>query len=134
MRAEIDALVADLYDLSEEDFAYILTTFPLLDRDQPALPGDADANGRPRSYITRDQALLALFELRGKRPPDDVVAFFTRSGADIAGITGPVRGLEERVRRAWELGAVAYVPSGRGGEEEIEPAEPDEELAESIED
>ncbi len=28
----------DLYGLSEADFAYILTTFPLLDRDQPALP------------------------------------------------------------------------------------------------
>ncbi len=52
LRAEIDALVADLYGLGEEDFAYILSTFPLLDRDQPALPGE------PKSFITRDQALL----------------------------------------------------------------------------
>ena len=109
LRAEIDALVADLYGLSEEDFACILTTFPLLDRDQPALEGE------PKSFITRDQALLALFELRQKRPPQDIVAFFARSGADIAPITGPLRDLEERVLRAWELGAVAYVPGRRGG-------------------
>lgn len=118
LRAEIDALVADLYGLSEEDFAYILTTFPLLDRDQPALPGE------PKSFITRDQALLELFRLRGRRPPEDIVAFFAAAGADIAPVTGPLRALEERVRQAWELGAVAYIPSRRGGategEEEIE--------------
>jgi hypothetical protein len=102
-------LVPDLYGLSEEDLAHILTTFPLLDRHQPPLPGE------PRSFITRDQALLALFELRRKRLPRDIVAFFAQAGADIAPITGPVRDLEERVLRAWELGAVAYVPSRRGG-------------------
>lgn len=109
LRAEIDALVADLYGLSEADFAYILTTFPLLDRDQPALPGE------PKSFITRDQALLALFELRGKQPPADVVEFFAAAGADIAAVNGSVRGLAERVAQAQALGAVAHVPSGRGG-------------------
>ncbi len=43
LRAEIDAAVADLYGLATAEFAYILTTFPLLDRDQPALPGEAQA-------------------------------------------------------------------------------------------
>ena len=114
LRAEIDALVADLYGLSEEDFAYILTTFPLLDRDQLPLEGE------PKSFITRDQALLALFQLRQRRPPQDIVAFFARAGADIAPVTGPLRDLEERVRRAWELGAVAYIPSRRGGTVEEE--------------
>jgi hypothetical protein len=116
LRAEIDALVADLYGLSEADFAYILTTFPLLDRDQPALPGE------PKSFITRDQALLALFELRGQQPPADVVEFFAVAGADIAAVTGPVRGLAERVALAKELGGVAYVPSGRG-QDRIENSE-----------
>ncbi len=30
LRAELDGLVAHLYGLSEEEFAYILTTFPLV--------------------------------------------------------------------------------------------------------
>src|SRR4030042_400242 len=30
LRAELDGLVAHLYGLTEEDFAYILTTFPLV--------------------------------------------------------------------------------------------------------
>ena len=40
IRAEIDTIVARLYNLSTTEFAYILTTFPLLDRDQPPLPDD----------------------------------------------------------------------------------------------
>lgn len=112
LRAEIDALVADLYGLSESDFAYILSTFPLLDRDQPALPGE------PKSYITRDMALLELFKLRGKVPPEDIVAFHREAGVEIASITGEVRSLAERVRLAVEAGAIAYVPSGRGGKDE----------------
>jgi hypothetical protein len=112
LRAEIDARVADLYALSEEDFAYILSTFPLLDRDQPALPEE------PKSFITRDQALLALFTLRAKEPPDDVVTFFARAGVDIRTQTGTIRDLRERVCVAREeLGAVAYVPSRREREE-----------------
>ena len=114
LRAEIDALVADLYGLSEEDFAYILSTFPLLDRGQPALAGDVDEKGASRSYITRDTALLELFKLRGKTPPADIVAFFATAGADIARLTGPLRGLGERVAAALALGAVGYVPGGRG--------------------
>ena len=117
-RAELDALVADLYGLSEEEFAYILSTFPLLDRDQPALPGDKDEKGAPRSYITRDMALLELFKLRGKEPPADIVTFFAAAGVDIAGRTGSLSGLRERVEAALALGAVAYVPSGRGGKGE----------------
>jgi len=117
LRAEIDALVADLYALSEEDFAYILTTFPLLDRDQPALPDE------PKSFITRDLALLALFKLRGETPPADIVDFFAGAGADIREITGPIRDLEQRVYEATQLGAVAYIPSGRGGDVEVRPAD-----------
>src|SRR5262249_10653154 len=112
LRAEIDARVADLYGLSEEDFTYVLSTFPLLDRDQPALPGE------PKSFITRDQALLALFTLRAKEPPADIVTFFAHAGVDIRAPTGTIRDLRERVRVAREeLGAVAYVPSRREREE-----------------
>jgi hypothetical protein len=80
----------------------------------PALPGE------PKSFITRDLALLELFKLRGKTPPADIVDFFAGAGVDIRAITGPLRDLAERVVEATRLGAVAYIPSGRGGEIEVE--------------
>ncbi len=76
LRARIDALVADVYGLSVEEFAYILSTFPLLDRDQPALPLSRvprpaspvpDAT-EPKSTITRDLALCAYMLHKGWRP------------------------------------------------------------------
>jgi len=121
LRAEIDALVADLYGLTEEEFALILSTFPLLDRDQPPLPGDCfvgetkrGEKREPRSFITRDKALLALFDLRGREPPTDIVAFFASAGVDISRNTGPIRDLRQRVAEAERRGAVAYIPSVRG--------------------
>lgn len=121
LRAQIDAIVADLYGISEHDYAYILNTFPLLDRDQPPLPGEE------RSFISRDQALLALFNRRGKTPPVDIGPFFAEAGVDIRQRTGPIRDLAERVRIAiQEVGAVAYQPTQREKEEENEDEEPTE--------
>lgn len=108
-RARLDARVARLYRLSSKDFAHVLGWFRLLDQDQPPLPGE------PKSFITRDLALLEYLRLLGEAPPDDVVAFFGEAGVDLAPLTGEVRGLVERVRLATEQGAVAYVPSSRGG-------------------
>lgn len=115
LRAEIDARVADLYGLSEHDFAYILSTFPLLDRAQPALPGE------PKSFITRDLALLALFQLRNKKPPADIISFFNEAGVHIRHSTGSIISLIERVCTAGQkLGAVAYQPSGRETDEYVD--------------
>jgi hypothetical protein len=114
IRGKNDAIVADLYEFSEHEFAYVLFSYKSIDRDQSPLPGEL------KSTITRDLALLELFKLRGKIPPYDIVPFFAEAGVDISEITGPVRGLEERVEQALALGAVAYVPSGRGGGEEEE--------------
>jgi len=118
LRAEIDAIVADLYGLSVEEFAYILTTFPLLDRSQPALPGDVfirqtnrSERIEPRSYITRDTALLEYCRYKGAAPPEDIVAFYADIGVDISRQTSPIRNLEERVAEATRLGAIAYVPT-----------------------
>lgn len=47
LRARVDALVADAYGLSVHEFAYILSTFPLLDRNQPPLPMRRSDIGRP---------------------------------------------------------------------------------------
>jgi hypothetical protein len=144
-RAEIDAVMAELCELAPYEYAYILSTFPLLDRDQPPLPHDyrirATNKGtewRKISFITRDLALLTYFDyLAGllhvkpdparvaricpdgvPEPPEDLVAFFAEAGVDIDGrteyaiaATGPYRNLRERVAKARELGAVAYVPT-----------------------
>lgn len=112
LRTQIDAIVADLYKIGELDFAYILNTFPLLDRDQPQLPSEE------RSFITRDLALLTLFTQRRKTPPSDIIAFFAEAGVDIRQRTGPIVDFAERVRIATqELGAIAYQPSQRNKEE-----------------
>lgn len=112
IRAELDARIAALYGLSVHDYAYILTTFPLLDRSQPSLPGDYDTHGKPHSYITRDLALLTYFRFIGIPPPENLVAFFDEIGINIDPRTQEVRNLEERVERAHSIGAVAYLPTG----------------------
>lgn len=147
LRAEIDAIVADLYGLSVPEYAYVLTTFPLLDRDYRALPGDrfvtegseksrgtSETRGdtwdeneegvvelQARSFVTRDLALLRYMDRKGYPYPQDLTAFYR----DVVGLDprgplsrfriGEVRDLEQRVKAARALGAVAYVPSGRGG-------------------
>jgi hypothetical protein len=126
LRAEIDTIVAGLYDLSPAEFGYILTTFPLLDRDQPPLPDDFFARlnkqGKPklepRSYVTRDTALLAYFRHRGVTPPDDLAVWY-RDEVAVNMIDdescpfrmGLIRNLEQRVTNAHRRGAIAYIPS-----------------------
>ena len=118
LRVEIEVMVTDLYGLSVQEFAYILTTFPLLDRGQPALAGDVFIRQTnkgeritPRSYITRDTALLEYCRYKGVAPPDDIVAFCAGIDVDISRQTGIIRNLEERVAEATRLGATAYVPT-----------------------
>jgi hypothetical protein len=152
LRAEIDAIVADLYGLSVPEYAYILTTFPLLDRDQSPLPGDGfvtegnDASRgtpeqrgitwdetedgiveiAPRSFVTRDLALLRYMQRKGFPIPADLDAFYREDvGIDPRGPLsrfriGTIRDLEARVIEAKKLGAVAYIPSGRGGVQDEE--------------
>jgi len=97
VRAGLDARVALAYGLTGPEYARVLASFPLLDRGQPALPGDAfltecdedtakrlgaSERGRrwtevegnffeakPRSFITRDLALKTFLELSGEGLP-----------------------------------------------------------------
>lgn len=108
IRAKIDARVAAMYGLSIHEYAYVLSTFPLLDRQQPPLPGDHEV----RSYITRDLALLAYCRHIAIEPPNDIVAMYHEVGIDISQATGSIRNLEERVEQGLIAGAVAYVPTG----------------------
>jgi hypothetical protein len=80
-RARIDAQVALLFEFSFEDFSHVMADFPLLDKAQPALPGEK------RSTVTRDLALLFFAQLIGH--------------ADEAGLV-------ERLKAAAELGAMPY--------------------------
>lgn len=83
LRAEIDVAVASAYGLGFHDLELIIEDFPLLDRGQPALPGEQ------RSTVTRDTFLAAA--AKRFRVNSD---FWTR-----------------RLHDAQSLGAVAYVPS-----------------------
>ncbi len=57
LRGEIDGLVAHLYDLTEEEFQYILGTFPLVEQSMK------DAASRAYRDFALTQADLALLEL-----------------------------------------------------------------------
>ncbi len=94
IRAKLDAIVADLYGLAVEEYAQILTGFPLLDREHPPLPGDyflteGDEESKnkgkeneawietdwgifemkPRSFITRDFALKTYMDYKKYSKP-----------------------------------------------------------------
>lgn len=91
LRGEIDAEVAVAYGLDLKDMELVLQDFPILDRGQMGLPGEA------KSTITRDSVLAAMAKRTGSRS-----TVWSR------------RAVEARA-----LGAMAYVPSelALGGEE-----------------
>lgn len=80
-RAEIDAAVAIGYGLSYGDLAHVLSSFPLLDRAEPALGAE------PRSTVTRDLVLAAFCRLAGEHDPEHA----------------------DRIRAARSIGAIGYV-------------------------
>lgn len=86
-RAEIEWRVLNAYGHDASTFELFLQDFPLLDRAQPALPGEK------RSTVTRDLVLLKAAKHLGG---------ISKEKSEI---------LEERVVRARELGAVPFVPS-----------------------
>ncbi len=111
IRADLDAIVAELYELTVEEYACILTGFPLLDRDQPPLPGDyfltegddrSKSKGqegvswietewgvyemKPRSFITRDLALRTYMQRKNYPPPQKLDEWFRdKAGLDPEG-------------------------------------------------
>lgn len=91
LRGEIDAEVAMAYGLDLKDMELVLQDFPILDRGQFGLPGEA------KSTITRDTVLAAMAKRTGSRST-----------------VWSCRAVEARA-----LGAMAYVPSelALGGEE-----------------
>ncbi len=140
LRAELDAIVAEAYGLSVPEYARILTTFPLLDRNFESLPGDLfltegdDStpedrkieapdgvwDAKPRSFITRDFALLTYIRRQKQPIPERLDDWFRDEvGLDSEGPlsrfrVGEVKDLEAREEEAKKLGAVPYVPTTRG--------------------
>lgn len=100
LRAEIDAEISVAYGLAHDDLVVIARDFPLLDRQQPALPNEG------RSTVTIDLMLAAAANRMR------VSAAFWRA----------------RIERAHNLGARGYAPSQfcRGAEIEEETAANDE--------
>lgn len=144
LRAQIDAIVAELYGLSVEEYARILTAFPLLDRNFEPLDGDCfltessdeiksnkkkiegthwieNSGGvfemKPRSFITRDFALFTYMKRKNYQIPSDLEDWFrTKVKLDPSGSLsrfriGKEKNLLNRIGRAKDLGAIAYVPS-----------------------
>ena len=113
-RARLDAALFERYGLSLEEVAHVLAAFPLLDRQQPPLPGEA------RSTVTRD---LVLAETAlGYEQPDPEPARLFGPGAG----RGRAR---ERAEAALRLGAVPYVaaPQVDQSREWVEDEEDEEE-------
>lgn len=98
LRAEIDAIVAQLYELSVDEFTLLLDDFPLLDRGQPHGDGQF-SRGKRRLSLTRDKALLSFCRSVRER---SVESSFIKMMAE----------LSDRVDSAERVGAVAYTPSG----------------------
>lgn len=113
-RAALDATIARVYGLTLEQYAAMLSTFPLLDRIQPMLPGE------PKSFVTRDLTLLAYCELCGKERVN-IVEVLEAAGVVLPKPHSEFRSLDCRVQRYQELGAVAYSPTPRGGRPPTDP-------------
>jgi hypothetical protein len=113
LRANIDAIVAELFSLTHEEFALILSDFPLLDRYQRSLAEDGNRSAAKtqknnRSTVTRDKALLAYFLRRGETPPKNINELPVSH-------TDGITDLSQRVALAEQLGAIAYIPSELAG-------------------
>jgi Eco57I restriction-modification methylase len=113
-RARVDAALALAYDLSHSQYAAVLSTFPNLDRTQPMLPGE------PKSFVTRDLALLSYSAQLGQEVAD-IVELLDDAGVELPPPQAELRRLDARVARYRELGAVPYRPTPRGGRPPTDP-------------
>ena len=114
-RARIDAKVAIAYGLTLREYAAVLSTFPLLDRVEPMLPGE------PKSFVTRDLALLSFATEGGEQPPD-VVEILQSAGIELPSPRDDLLRLDVRVARYREIGAIPYRPTPKGGRPPTDPA------------
>lgn len=101
VRADIDAIVAELFGLNLTEYVLVLSDFQIIDRYQPAL---RLGNIVERSTITRDKAIKAFGERKRQEAPSDIRDF-------VPGQATSVFDLHQRISMAEAGGAIAYVPS-----------------------
>jgi hypothetical protein len=102
VRADIDAIVAELFDLNLTEYVLVLSDFQIIDRYQPALRMGNTAENR--STITRDKALRAFGERKRVEALSDI--------RDIVPVQDTsIHDLHQRILVAEARGAIAYVPS-----------------------
>jgi hypothetical protein len=77
--------------------------------------------GEPKSFVTRDLALLAYCQYEGIEPPE-VPKLMREIGVDLPDPKPGFRRLDARVAAYRELGAVPYRPTPRGGKTPTDPA------------
>lgn len=114
-RGLLDAVIANAYGLSLEQYAAVTVSFPNLDKSQPMLPGE------PKCFFTRDLALSAYCELTGIEKPD-VAKLMREIDSGLPDPAAEYRGLDERIAGYEELGAVAYRPTPKGARVPIDPS------------
>jgi hypothetical protein len=98
-RVRLDVAIFGVYGLSLPEVAYVLSTFPLLDRQQPALSDEG------HSTITRDLLLMETAAQFGQED-GELGDVFRGIGIRPRGSIGRAR---ERANTALGLGALPYV-------------------------
>ena len=102
VRADIDAIVAELFELNLMEYVLVLSDFQIIDRFQPALQmGDTSES---RSTITRDKAINAFMKRKKEEAVSDIQNLVPAQKTSIAD-------LRQRILTAEAAGAIAYVPS-----------------------
>jgi N-6 DNA Methylase/Eco57I restriction-modification methylase len=102
VRADIDAIVAELFDLNLTEYVLVLSDFQIIDRYQPTLRMGNTAE--TRSTITRDKALKAFGERKRVEALSDI-----RDLVPVQDMS--IQDLHQRILMAEAGGAIAYVPS-----------------------
>lgn len=109
IRAEIDAVVAKIYNLEIHELAYILKQFPLVDRGQKAIAlYNQEKVSEAKSTITRDLVLKKYLEITNDNLHTSINEVYKKCGSEPYNYK--VLSIAERVESAQELGAIAYIP------------------------
>ena len=111
LRADIEVLVANLYNLDLESLAVILNNFQSLDRRQPSLNGDLNIlNSRQTgaSYITRDLVFYKFLKYHKKSTALDIVELYKNVGINLDNLVGPTRQIGARICEYKKNGATAF--------------------------